>query len=72
MYLYAGLLTVYDAIDSVRVEPDYGIARVGGGSLDAVTAQFVDELFLLVLIEPAQLIKLLADDALALGVEHVE
>ncbi len=36
----AGLFTVYDHIDSVRVEPDYGIARVGGGTLDAVTAQF--------------------------------
>jgi len=36
----AGALTVYSQVDSVRVEPDYAIARVGGGTTPAVTAQF--------------------------------
>ncbi|MDX1605396.1 MAG: quinohemoprotein amine dehydrogenase subunit alpha, partial [Candidatus Competibacterales bacterium] len=37
-----GALTVYDRIDSVRVEPGYAIARVGsnGGPIDTVPAQF--------------------------------
>ena len=36
------LLTVYESIDSVRVEPDYAIARVGNaeGPVAAVPAQF--------------------------------
>lgn len=37
-----GLFTVYDSVHSVRVEPDYAIARVGGdgGPLAPVPAQF--------------------------------
>ena len=37
-----GLLTVYDQIDAVRVEPDYAIARVGNaeGPVAPVPAQF--------------------------------
>jgi quinohemoprotein amine dehydrogenase len=36
------LLTVYHKLDSVRIEPEYGIARVGGngGPIAAVPAQF--------------------------------
>ncbi len=36
----AGALTVYSQVDSVQVEPGYAIARVGGGTTPAVTAQF--------------------------------
>ena len=38
----ADLLTVYDAIDFVTVEPPYNIARVGGGGgpIPPVPAQF--------------------------------
>ncbi|MGI9335225.1 MAG: quinohemoprotein amine dehydrogenase subunit alpha [Gammaproteobacteria bacterium] len=38
----AGLFTVYDKVEAVRVVPDYAIARVGGnnGPLPAVPAQF--------------------------------
>jgi len=37
-----GALVVYDAVDQVRVEPDYAIARVGGGGgpIDRVQATF--------------------------------
>ena len=35
------LFAVYAAIDHVRVEPEYGIARVGGGPVPPVAAQFV-------------------------------
>ncbi len=31
---------VYKQFDSVRVEPEYGVARLGGGTIPAVTAQF--------------------------------
>ncbi|MBE9557711.1 MAG: quinohemoprotein amine dehydrogenase subunit alpha [Proteobacteria bacterium] len=33
-------LTVYDKVDSIMVEPDYNIARVGGGAIPPVPAQF--------------------------------
>lgn len=35
-----GVFAVYDTIDSVRVEPAYGIGRVGGGPIAPVAAQF--------------------------------
>jgi len=35
-----GGLTVFNQIDSIRVEPPFGISRVGGGTTPAVTAQF--------------------------------
>ncbi len=35
-----GLLTVFDRVDTIRVEPAYNIARVGGGAIAAVPAQF--------------------------------
>ncbi len=35
-----GLLTVYGKVDTVRVEPGYAIARVGGGSTPRVQAAF--------------------------------
>lgn len=34
------VFAVYDRVDSVRVEPAYGIARVGGGPIAPVAAQF--------------------------------
>jgi quinohemoprotein amine dehydrogenase len=36
-----GHLAVYRQIDQVTVEPSYGIARLGGGRVEAVSAQFV-------------------------------
>ncbi|HXH03536.1 MAG TPA: quinohemoprotein amine dehydrogenase subunit alpha [Candidatus Competibacteraceae bacterium] len=33
-------LVVYSRLDSVRIEPDYALGRVGGGSTPPVTAQF--------------------------------
>jgi quinohemoprotein amine dehydrogenase len=35
-----GALTVYDKVDSIAVEPGYNIARVGGGAIPPVPAQF--------------------------------
>jgi len=35
-----GMLTVFDKVDSIRVEPSYTIARVGGGAIPPVPAQF--------------------------------
>lgn len=35
-----GALAVYRQVDRIDVEPGYGIARLGGGRLDAVSAQF--------------------------------
>jgi quinohemoprotein amine dehydrogenase len=37
----SGQLTVYHQIDQITVEPSYGIARLGGGRTEAVSAQFV-------------------------------
>jgi quinohemoprotein amine dehydrogenase len=37
----SGRLAVYRQIDQVSVEPSYGIARLGGGRVEAVSAQFV-------------------------------
>jgi len=34
------LLTVFDKVDSIKVEPSYTIARVGGGAIPPVPAQF--------------------------------
>jgi quinohemoprotein amine dehydrogenase len=34
------LLTVFDKVDSIQVEPSYTIARVGGGAIAPVPAQF--------------------------------
>ncbi|HEY0941288.1 MAG TPA: quinohemoprotein amine dehydrogenase subunit alpha [Steroidobacter sp.] len=36
----ADALAIYDRIDRVAVEPGYGIARVGGGKIAPVSAQF--------------------------------
>ena len=33
-------LAVYDKVDSIMVEPGYNIARVGGGAIPPVPAQF--------------------------------
>jgi len=35
-----GMLTIFDKADSIRVEPAYTIARVGGGAIPPVPAQF--------------------------------
>lgn len=35
-----GMLTVFDKVDSIQVEPSYAIARVGGGAIPPVPAQF--------------------------------
>jgi quinohemoprotein amine dehydrogenase len=37
----SGHLAVYRQIDQVNVEPSYGIARLGGGRVEPVSAQFV-------------------------------
>ena len=37
----SGRLAVYRQIDQVNVEPSYGIARLGGGRVEPVSAQFV-------------------------------
>lgn len=36
----ADAFAVYSKIDRIQVEPGYGIARVGGGKIDPVSAQF--------------------------------
>lgn len=36
----ADMAAVYDKVDRLDVQPAYGIARVGGGHIDPVTAQF--------------------------------
>jgi quinohemoprotein amine dehydrogenase len=36
----AGLLALYDRVDRIEVTPGFGIARLGGGKIDPVTAQF--------------------------------
>lgn len=36
----ADMAAVYDKVDRLEVQPAYGIARVGGGHIDPVTAQF--------------------------------
>ncbi|MCX7057502.1 MAG: quinohemoprotein amine dehydrogenase subunit alpha [Proteobacteria bacterium] len=35
-----GAFAVYDKIDKIEIRPSFGIARVGGGKIAAVTAQF--------------------------------
>jgi len=36
----AGLLALYDRVDRIEVTPGFGIARLGGGKIDPVSAQF--------------------------------